>query len=194
MLTFREVRELRMPTFRARSQMDYDLKQCLDTQFNSQMPLLLIKSCMLQVRPAPHRLGSCSKELSARPARLTTSLATAPQILAGLAFCHARLVLHRDLKPQNVLIDKRGRVKLADFGASPWSSRTRRRWMHRIEPAAAATLPFPPLSRSQASLGPSRRRRRTRRRSLLCGTALRRCGGLSCQIGADGMRGESGLV
>jgi len=38
------------------------------------------------------------------------------QILSGLAFCHARLVLHRDLKPQNVLIDRCGRVKLADFG------------------------------------------------------------------------------
>lgn len=38
------------------------------------------------------------------------------QILSGLDFCHKRLVLHRDLKPQNVLIDTRGKVKLADFG------------------------------------------------------------------------------
>ena len=38
------------------------------------------------------------------------------QILAGINFCHARRVLHRDLKPQNLLIDKSGALKLADFG------------------------------------------------------------------------------
>jgi len=38
------------------------------------------------------------------------------QILKGIAFCHAHRVLHRDLKPQNLLIDKEGVLKLADFG------------------------------------------------------------------------------
>ncbi|KRY00982.1 Cyclin-dependent kinase 16, partial [Trichinella pseudospiralis] len=38
------------------------------------------------------------------------------QILRGLAYCHARRVLHRDLKPQNLLINHRGELKLADFG------------------------------------------------------------------------------
>lgn len=38
------------------------------------------------------------------------------QIFRGLAFCHARGVMHRDLKPQNLLVEPDGTLKLADFG------------------------------------------------------------------------------
>lgn len=38
------------------------------------------------------------------------------QILEGILYCHRRRVLHRDLKPQNLLIDKNGIIKIADFG------------------------------------------------------------------------------
>jgi len=38
------------------------------------------------------------------------------QLLEGIAFCHKGKVLHRDLKPQNLLVSRDGVLKLADFG------------------------------------------------------------------------------
>jgi len=38
------------------------------------------------------------------------------QLLEGISYCHRHRVLHRDLKPQNLLIDSTGLIKLADFG------------------------------------------------------------------------------
>ncbi|TPP62396.1 Cyclin dependent kinase 5 [Fasciola gigantica] len=41
------------------------------------------------------------------------------QIFRALEFCHASRILHRDLKPQNLLITKNQELKLADFGIPP---------------------------------------------------------------------------
>ncbi len=44
------------------------------------------------------------------------ALAIVPQICEALQFAHDEGIVHRDIKPENILIDKKGRVKIADFG------------------------------------------------------------------------------
>lgn len=44
------------------------------------------------------------------------ALAIVSQVCDALQFAHDEGVVHRDIKPENILIDKRGRVKIADFG------------------------------------------------------------------------------
>lgn len=38
------------------------------------------------------------------------------QMLLGIEFLHTMRVIHRDLKPQNILITTSGKIKIADFG------------------------------------------------------------------------------
>jgi tRNA A-37 threonylcarbamoyl transferase component Bud32 len=46
----------------------------------------------------------------------TQALHIVPQICAALQYAHEEGIVHRDIKPENILLDKKGRVKIADFG------------------------------------------------------------------------------
>jgi len=54
------------------------------------------------------------------------------QLLRGVAFCHEKRVLHRDLKPQNLLINRKGELKLADFGLARSSGIPVRSYSHEV--------------------------------------------------------------
>ncbi len=48
-----------------------------------------------------------------------------PKICEALQFAHDEGILHRDIKPENILLDTRGRVKIADFGIAKLVGETR---------------------------------------------------------------------
>ncbi len=50
------------------------------------------------------------------------ALAIVPQICDALQFAHDQGIVHRDIKPENILLDRRGRVKVADFATASRSS------------------------------------------------------------------------
>jgi tetratricopeptide (TPR) repeat protein len=62
--------------------------------------------------------GDGLKELIRKQGKLPASraVALAQQVLAGLSEAHAQGVVHRDLKPQNVMVDPQGIAHLMDFG------------------------------------------------------------------------------
>lgn len=60
------------------------------------------------------------------------------QILKAMQFCHSHRVLHRDLKPQNILIDRASNtVKVADFGLARSFTPPLRPYTHEV------IFPFP---------------------------------------------------
>uniref|UniRef100_A0A7E4UT05 cyclin-dependent kinase n=2 Tax=Panagrellus redivivus TaxID=6233 RepID=A0A7E4UT05_PANRE len=54
------------------------------------------------------------------------------QLLRGLAYCHDRKILHRDLKPQNLLVSENNELKLADFGLARAKSVPCRTFSHDV--------------------------------------------------------------
>ncbi len=52
------------------------------------------------------------------------ALKLVPQVCDALQYAHDEGIIHRDIKPENILLDKKGRVKIADFGLAKLLGRT----------------------------------------------------------------------
>ncbi|MBW3555095.1 MAG: serine/threonine protein kinase, partial [Gemmatimonadetes bacterium] len=66
----------------------------------------------------PRIEGESLRDLLDREGRLSVARAVdiACQVGAGMAYAHAHGVVHRDIKPGNILVDRTGHVYIADFG------------------------------------------------------------------------------
>lgn len=76
--------------------------------------------------------------------RTARSLLQTYQLIKGVYYLHSHRILHRDLKPQNLLINKEGNLKLADFGLARAFGIPLRTYTHEVR--LRRPLPVEPQS------------------------------------------------
>jgi predicted Ser/Thr protein kinase len=86
----------------------------------------------LEVIPGDHEIYLVTEYVRGMPLdeaaqgyRLEEIVDALAQILEALVYAHGQGIIHRDIKPQNALVDARGRVKLTDFGVAYRAGDTR---------------------------------------------------------------------
>ena len=66
-----------------------------------------------------------------------------PQICDALQYAHDQGIVHRDIKPENILLDRQGRVKVADFGLAKLVG-----WMREDSSLRSDRCPRRPVGRA----------------------------------------------
>ena len=65
----------------------------------------------------PYAEGRTLKQIiSGRPMEIPSALSIAVQVADAIALAHARGIVHRDIKPNNIVVNDQGQVKVLDFG------------------------------------------------------------------------------
>ncbi|KAM0787670.1 hypothetical protein ACM66B_003733 [Microbotryomycetes sp. NB124-2] len=120
--------------------LDLDLKKYMDMAAQSAELGQSASANSLSAFNASIGMGISTSSAEARPRSKKTNRGLTKdlvakllqQLLAGLAHLHSRRILHRDLKPQNLLIDKSGNLKIADFGLARAFGIPLRTYTHEI--------------------------------------------------------------
>src|SRR5579884_2181539 len=71
--------------------------------------------------------GTLSAQVPEKGMEPTRAVGLVVQLLDALAYAHSQGVLHRDVKPDNCLVDDQGRLYLTDFGLAGWREQQRSR-------------------------------------------------------------------
>ena len=99
--------------------------------------------------------GHCIDAWSRQPGRsMHERVKAVMQVLAALRHAHAAGVVHRDLKPQNILVEDSGRVRLVDFGVARLTQDGQRTGVHTQTGNLVGTFAY--MSPEQADGSPDR--------------------------------------
>lgn len=84
------------------------------------------------------------------------ALAIVPQICEALQYAHDRGIVHRDIKPHNILLSREGQVKIADFGVAKLMDAEAQSNTPKQMPQGDPHAPVTPLTQSGATAGTPR--------------------------------------